>query len=411
MNWQLTVQKGPDTGQTFVIEGNGSLSVGRADDCDISLNDPRVSRMQFTLQCSEQNLRFLDGGSTYGTQVNSETIQECALQEGDLINAGDTQILVDAIKTPGFTPATAEHSTIVRAKKVVGAKSRLGHLSGTQLQRYHIGQPIAEGETGQIFGAFDVEKDRPIALKILWPEIAQREDDVQRFVRAIKTMMPIQHPNLVRLYGAGVSDGYCWVAMEMIEGESLADVIKRLGVGGMLDWESGFRVARDIGRALERAFEEKIVHRNITPQNIMIRSEDGVAKLGDLMLAKALEGTQAVSITKPGQIVGNIAYLSPEQASGTGEIDCRSDIYNLGATVYHLLAGHPPVGGTTPIEMLKNIANAEPKKPREAQLAIPEMFENVIMTMLAKAPEKRYQNPSQLLLELDRVAKFHGIDD
>src|SRR5262249_32575967 len=147
-------------------------------------------------------------------------------------------------------------------------------------------------------------------LKVLWPELTQNETEVQRFIRAMKTMMPLKHPNIVRLYGAGLSSGYCWTAMELVDGESLAGMLQRMGVGGMLDWQSAFRAALHIARALDFADENQIVHRNINPGNILMSTKDKVAKLGDLMLAKAVEGTMVETVTRAGEIVGDLAYLS-----------------------------------------------------------------------------------------------------
>ena len=262
-----------------------------------------------------------------------------------------------------------------------------------------------------MFRAVDTKHNRPVALKVLSPELSAQEEEVQRFVRAIKTMLPIKHENLVKLHGAGVTDGYCWMAMEFVEGESLAQVIERIGIGGMLDWQNAFRPALHVTRALEVAYEHQIVHRNILPTNILIRTEDRVTKLGDLMLAKALEGTMAETITKAGELVGELVYMSPEQTIGSKDIDCRSDIYNLGATIYRLLTGRPPFEGSSPAETIRLIQNGELEKPTKFQLSIPPMFEGAVLKMLAREVDLRYQNPTQLIRDLDRVAKYQGLTD
>jgi serine/threonine protein kinase len=272
--------------------------------------------------------------------------------------------------------------------------------------RYKIVRRIAKGSSGVIFQALDTKENKPVALKVLWPEFSKNEDEMQRFVRAMKTMMPIKHENLVELYGAGKTGAYCWMAMEYVDGESLTEVIHRIGLSGMLDWTNAFRVATHIARAIEAAFEHQIIHRNITPQNILVRSSDKLAKLGDLMLAKALEGTLAEQITRPGQIVGDIVYMSPERTHGTGGVDCRSDIYSLGATLYALLTGRPPFEGGTLPEAVHKIRNELPVRPKKFQLAIPDFFEDAVMKMLAKEPSDRFQTPTELLKQLERIAKF-----
>ena len=177
---------------------------------------------------------------------------------------------------------------------------------------------------------------------MLTPNVADSEEQKERFVRAMKTMMPIRHPNIVQLYNAGKKGPYCWAAMEFIEGESLASVIDQIGVQGMLDWRDVWRVAVHIGRALREAYERKIIHRNVTPTNILKREQGGVYLLGDLMLAKALEGSLAKQVTQPGQVIGDVPYMPPERTRDGAQVDGRADIYGLGATCYALLTGHPP---------------------------------------------------------------------
>ena len=154
-----------------------------------------------------------------------------------------------------------------------------------------------------------------------------------------------------------------------------------------------------------------MIHRNITPQNVLVRSEDQVAKLGDLMLAKALEGSLAETITKPGELVGDLAYMAPEQTTGDGDIDCRSDIYNLGATVYRLVTGQLPVQGNNPADTIRKIQTDIPRKPTEFQMSFPPLFEDVILKMLHKNRDERHQTPTKLIRDLERVATYQGITD
>jgi serine/threonine-protein kinase len=179
-------------------------------------------------------------------------------------------------------------------------------------------------------------------VKVLSPQLTADDQQRRRFVRAMKTMIDVRHENLVALYAAGKQGPYCWAAMEYIDGASMADVIDDIGTAGMLEWQDAFRVAVHVGRALEAAHERNIVHRNVTPQNILQRMSDKVVKLGDLMLAKALEGTLAQQVTQPGQLVGDVPYLAPERTIDQAKADIRADIYGLGATLYALLTGRPP---------------------------------------------------------------------
>jgi len=190
----------------------------------------------------------------------------------------------------------------------------------------------------------------------------------------------------------------------------MTEVIKRIGIAGMLDWKYAFRVGVHIGRALEYAHNQGIIHRGVTPPNILLRSADKQALLGDLMLAKALEGTNAKQVTRPGELVGDVTYMSPERTRGTGEgVDGRSDLFSLAATMYALLTGKPPFAGSTLVETITRIRNAEPLKPTTFQMGIPGLFETTILKMLAKRPEDRYQTAGEVVRELERIGKYNGV--
>jgi serine/threonine-protein kinase len=197
--------------------------------------------------------------------------------------------------------------------------------------------------------------------------------------------------------------------MELVEGENLDQVIERAGVAGMLDWRIAFRIAVHLARALEYAHGQGIIHRNLTPRNVLVRKTDKVTKLGDLLLAKALEGRLAEQITKPGQILGDLRYMAPERTRGAADIDGRSDLYGLGALVYAVLTGRPPFDGATLVEKITRIRNEAPVAPRKYQMSIPDGCEAVVLKLLAKRPADRYQSATELLRDLGRVAKLNGV--
>lgn len=175
--------------------------------------------------------------------------------------------------------------------------------------------------------------------------------------------------------------------MELVDGENMAQVIERIGTVGMLDWDYGFRVAVHTARGLEAAIEQRIIHRNITPKNILMRTSDQVVKLGDMMLAKALDGSLAKQITLPGQLVGDLAYMSPEATKDVTTADGRSDIYALGVTCYALLTGRPPFESHSIPELLDKIRNEVPETPKKYQWSINDLFEGCVMRMLSKRPK------------------------
>jgi serine/threonine protein kinase len=405
---QLVIIAGPDKDRTFPLEEGKSFQIGRGQNTETKLKDPQVSRVHCQIKVENGRVYVIDSGSTGGTVIGGKKIKEHELRPGEIIHIGGTQIRAQF-------EGSHEASTVVvgspgTPKPLAARAEQLSELVGQSLTHYRIDEVIAKGQAGMIFRAHDTKEDRTVALKVLWPEFSKNEEEMQRFVRAMKTMLPIRHPNLIALYGAGKTGPHCWIAMEYVEGESLTAVIERIGTAGMLDWRAALRVAVHIARGLEIAEEHQIIHRNIKPSNILVRSEDKLTKLGDLMLAKALEGTLAEQITRPGELVGDVAYMSPERTrGGTAVVDCRSDIYSLGATVYALLTGRPPFDAGSLPETILKIRQADPVKPKKYQLSIPDQLEGTVLTMLAKRPEDRFQTASQCLVELERVAKFQGM--
>jgi serine/threonine-protein kinase len=224
----------------------------------------------------------------------------------------------------------------------------------------------------------------------------------------MRTTIPLEHENLVRVYGAGRTRGLCFTASEFVDGESVSQMIRRIGVAGMLDWRNAWHIARGVAEALEFAHDANIVHRNIGPTNILIRGKDRCVKLGDLMLAKALDESGNERITCSGEVVGDLRYLSPEQLSGEQPIDARADIYSLGATLYAVLTGKPPFEGGTAAEIIRRVVTGAPEPPTRFHLAIPSQFEGIVLRMLAVRPEDRPESATRLRAELDRVGKSIG---
>jgi serine/threonine protein kinase len=407
-SFQFLTLSGPDKDKRFTLREGANHILGRGQDVAYRLNDPRASRTHCEVRLEGDQVKLLDKGSSGGTFVNGTKVAERVLKPGDVVQVGDSQLRLqlgdaDATTVTALGPKKA-------ADEDVRATEQLGELTGRTLAHYQIGEALGKSGSSMVFRAADGRDGKAVALKVMQPSFSKDEDEMQRFVRAMKAMLPLRHPNLVALYAAGKSGPYCWAAMELVEGESLTQVIQRIGVAGMLDWKHAYRVALQIGRALDYAHGQGIIHRNVTPANILVQSADRQAKLGDLMLAKALEGTLAQQITRPGEIVGDVNYMSPERTRSSAEgIDGRSDLFSLGATVYALLTGRPPFAGNTFVETITKIRNAEPVKPTKYQMSIPGLFEGVVLKMLAKVPDQRYQTAKELVTELERIGKFQGV--
>lgn len=405
MKLKLTVSAGPDTGRVFdLVEGSSML--GRGSDARIQISDPRASRAHCMVEVAGGTVEVIDAGSSGGTFVNGQKVDRITLQPGDEIKIGESTLRYDVGGSSGQSTIV---TGAVEPNQPIAPQSSLPDLVGKKVHEYTVLSKIAEGRTGTVFHCREEAKSRDVALKILWPEISKNAEDMQRFLRAMKTMFPLRHENIVRIYNAGTTGPHSWVALEYVDGESMASVIERIGTAGMLDWQYAYRVAVHIARALEVAFDQKIVHRNITPENILMRSSDKTVKLGDMMLAKALEGNKAEQITRPGQLIGDLAFMSPERTKSTDEADCRSDIYSLGATCYALLTGRPPFEAPSLPALMLKIRNDEPESPKKFQLSINDLFAGCVLQMLAKDPSARYESPTALLNDLERIGKFANV--
>ena len=402
MSFQLTVISGQDEGREILLS-DGETTLGRSTRAKIQLGDLSISRQHCVFLLRGDELTVTDAGSSSGTIVNGSRTTQIVLNAGDELRLGNSILRVNQ--------NLGEQKTVMPAPVQQRASSdkELLDLTGTKIHDYQIERAVGEGKTGVIYQAHDTKKDRTVAVKILKPEVSEDKEGMQRFVRAMKTMFVVRHENLVRIYNVGKTGELTWVAMEYVDGESMAQVIDRIGTAGMLDWEYAFRVAVHGARALEAAANHSIIHRNIRPENILMREADQVVKLGDTMLAKALEGSMARQITRPGQLIGDLAYMSPEQTASAEHADGRSDLYALGATCYALLTGRPPFESRSFPELLEMIRKDTPKSPKVFQLSINDLFSGCVMQLLKKRPEDRYQTPTALLKELDRIAKFANV--
>jgi hypothetical protein len=405
---QLVVIEGPDKGQTFPLNDSVTLSVGRGRQALARLNDLHVSRLHCQITTCGDRLVLSDAGSAAGTFVNGQRIStEQPLTVGDVVRVGDTQLRVE--EDDVADQATLAPTPLPADPGPAPAGESLADLQGQKLGHYLVGPARAQGRTGVVFRAQDVETGEDVALKILRPQFLKYEEAVKRFFRATKTVLPLHHPNLITLHEAGQNGPFCWIAMDWVEGESLTQVIDRIGVANMLDWRYGLRVAIHLGRALQFAHGQHIIHRNLTPQNVLVRASDRCTLLGDLVLAKALDGALAEQITRPGEILGDVRYMPPERIVGNEPVDARSDIYSLGALVYALLTGRPPFVGASLIDTLGMIRMAEPARLKKYQMSISDLFEGVVLKMLAKRPEERFQTAGDLLAQLDLVCKYQGV--
>jgi serine/threonine protein kinase/Flp pilus assembly protein TadD len=275
--------------------------------------------------------------------------------------------------------------------------------NGTIINQYKIISSIGKGGMGEVFLAQDTKLDRKVALKILPSEFAEDQDRMSRFVREAKSASALNHPNIITIHEIGESDGTHFIATEFIDGQTLNVYAK----SSSLNLKSILDIAIQVASALDEAHTAGIVHRDIKPDNVMIRA-NGLAKILDFGIAKLSAPTESSeeaatairSGTSAGMIIGTADYMSPEQAKGH-EVDARTDIFSFGVVLYEMIAGHLPFAGETPMETIAAIINKEPK-PLGTNTVPPET-EKIINKTLRKDRNERYQTIKDLLIDLKDV--------
>lgn len=271
-------------------------------------------------------------------------------------------------------------------------------MIGRTLSHYEILEEISRGGMGIVYRAHDVKLHRDVALKILPPELVEDEERKRRFVQEARAAAALQHPNIATVFEIGEADDTTFIAMELIEGEQLSDVLSR----GPLSLERSVQVAQEIADGLARAHDKGVVHRDLKPSNVMI-APDGHAKLIDFGVAKLVEvfdedgseAATAIKETRPGSVLGTVAYMSPEQAKGSS-VDHRSDVFSFGIVLHEMLSGHSPFDRDTGAETLAAILNeSAPKLTGNAG-----KLQSIVNRCLAKDPDSRYEAMEDVALAL-----------
>ena len=261
--------------------------------------------------------------------------------------------------------------------------------------RYTLEREIGRGGNAVVFLAHDEKHDRPVALKVIIPELAQGVRS-ERFLREIQIAAKLTHPHILPLHDSGSVDSVLYYVMPYIKGKSLRE---RLDRETQLPLEDALRITRDVAAALGHAHEHGVVHRDIKPENILL-DNSGEAIVADFGIARALTVAGGQTVTETGVAVGTPAYMSPEQATGRSEIDQRSDIYSLGCVLYEMLAGRAPFTGVTAQEVLARHALDPVPSLTAARPGMPEVVQKVVVKALAKAPVDRFADAGALIAAL-----------
>jgi serine/threonine-protein kinase len=275
--------------------------------------------------------------------------------------------------------------------------------------RYDIDRELGRGGMATVYLASDLRHDRPVALKVLHPDLSHALGP-ERFQREIRLAARLQHPHILTVHDSGEIPGEAgaapvlWFTMPFVEGESLRDRLRR---ERQLPMEDALRIAREAAQALHYAHDHGVVHRDVKPENLLL-TRDGNTLVADFGIARALSGGTgagqgaATALTETGMSIGTPAYMSPEQASGDKALDARTDVYSLGAVLFEMLAGEPPYTGATAQQIIVKRFTDPVPSVRRTRPNVPAAIDEAIQKALAPIPADRFTSAAQL------VSALHG---
>jgi beta-lactam-binding protein with PASTA domain/tRNA A-37 threonylcarbamoyl transferase component Bud32 len=269
--------------------------------------------------------------------------------------------------------------------------------------RYELTHLVARGGMAQVYRAVDRQLDRPVALKVLFPELSVDRAFVERFRREAQAAANLSHPNIVPVFDWGEDDGTYFIVMEYVEGRPLSAVLRD---PDRLPPRQIATIGASVAAALAFAHRHSVVHRDVKPGNVLITPE-GEVKVTDFGIARAVNTEE--SLTQTGAVMGTAAYFSPEQAEGK-VVDARSDIYSLGVVLYEMCVGKPPFTGDSPVAVASKHVRDTPVLPRAANPAVPVALEAVVMKAMAKNPDDRYGSAEEFRADLLRFADGRPVE-
>jgi hypothetical protein len=438
---RLVVIDGADQGKTFRLPLSGTITLGKSrKHAEIVLHDLYVSRLHCQLEVNGDEVVVVDQGALRGTLVNGRQIERQAMRVGEVLRVGNSHLRLELVP-PGAaddeSEAPAGHEGEGEAFAVAGEKAANGtapaekeskpedmpeaarqlqrlrdeleRLSGQMLGYFRVGPVLGRGRYGLVFRADNQKTSQPVALKVLSPLFPQTEAELRHFAQALKGALPLRHPNLVGVQGVGKTGIYTWIVRDYVEGDSVADILRGLPAGHLLDWRLGYLVAVHVARALDFVRGHHLHHGQVTPPNILLRRDGQAALLADLALASALEGSRLTQARLGYRPAAELCFLSPEQAQTEELVDDAADLYTLGAVVYALLTGRPPVQGDTGPKVLEQLLGP-PARPAAFPSDVPAPLQKMILRMLARNPEDRYPTAAALLDDLKHVAEKEQVE-
>ena len=371
----ILVENGAHKGRSRRLDPPGPYVIGRDPAVEIHVPDPMASRRHCLIELKDGAFLLRDLGSSNGTLVNGQKLEEHPLKAGDRILAGETLLtfLGEDSKDP---------------------------LAGRRLKGYEIMERVGRGGMGTVYRARQTSLERCVALKVLSPELVEDPNFVEKFIEEARSAGRLSHPNIVMVYDIDddVLDGQriVYYSMEFMGGGSVEDLLNRQGP---LPTQKALEFALETARGLQYAEQVGLVHRDIKPGNLMIH-ENGSIKIGDLGIATRSSRTGSLASQKGG-VSGSPHYISPEQARGQ-DLDSRADFYSLGASIYQMLTGKTPFSGTTLKDLLlKHVKEPAPDLAAVLPGLLPPAVPALVARLLEKNRDLRPASARQLILAIE----------
>ncbi len=390
---RLRVTAGPHVDREFQFDQHETLLAGRSNFAQLRLvDDVHFSRNHFRLEVNPPDCFLIDLDSTNGTFVNGKRVRQQSLKDGDVVLVGDTELTVTC-----FDPrATVARATPIPAlpqptTEAVAPQPRLPTVPG-----YRIENEVGWGDLGVTYRATRLATGELCALKILTPADRMSERTVQVFLREAGVLNQLHHPHIVRLLDLGSSRGQLYITTELVPAVRWDSVMDKATPETRIRVACG--VICQVLDALDYAHTRSFVHRDIKPSNVLVRREGRklVAKLSDFGLAKRYADAGLSQITRDGDVLGSLPYMSPEQFIDSRHAKPTCDIYSAGATLYRLLTGHDPFVFAKGKCKFRSILEDEPIPLRKSFPQVPEPLARIVHRALAKDPLNRFASAAEM---------------
>ncbi len=385
--YQLVIRTGKDEGKVYELPAEGVVAIGSAPACQLQLTDPGVLKVHCYLKCSSGKALLVVRDPEAAVAVNGDAlhqVQQRLLKSGDALHLGGGGLGngVELLYQEEIAGAAG-------SSQGNGQESGQDPLLGRQIGGYLIEELLGKGAMGTVYKARQLTLDRPVALKILSPELTNDREFIIKFLREARAAAKLNHPNVVQIYDAAQEEDCFYFSMEYLAGGTLADLLRR---EGPLAVEPALNLARDAMKALIYAEGQKIVHRDIKPDNLLL-ADDGTVKIADLGIAIEHSRSKAEAENK---WVGSPRYMAPEQALGV-PVDSRADIYALGSTLYRALTGKHPFDGKSAVEVLKAKSTTDPLPLENLVPGIHRAAADLVKKMMARDPGQRFASCTEAL--------------